>query len=430
MTAENWRRFALGDVARFTNGGAWKASEYVESGISVVRVSDIIGNSIDLTDCKFLPTSSYEKYKKHELFSGDLIIATVGSHPTQPDSVVGKPAIVPKHVEGALLNQNAVRIAPKDKRLDKRYLEYLGQSECFRNYIISNARGSANQVRMAITLLEKMEIMLPPLHIQRKISGILSCLDDLIEVGLRRIRTSEEIVKNLYTEWFVRFRFPGHENAKMINSEFGKIPEGWQVKKVKDLCSFVSRGVTPKYENGSGRYIINQKANRGLRIERSYLKELKNNLDVPEEKLAHRGDLLINSLGEGTIGRVHLFRGPHKEWAVDQHMAICRSEPHSITNYLYYELSSRKGQERIQSVKTGATNMTMLNISVLRSMEFIIPPKELLERFFRTCNSLGNLIYNLENKNYILTRIRDLLLPRLITDKIDVSGLDIQIPSD
>lgn len=278
--------------------------------------------------------------------------------------------------------------------------------------------------------LDNVLVRIPEREYQNRIADVLSCFDDLIEVNFRRIEILEEITQSLYNEWFVNLRYPGHENAKIINSEFGKIPEGWQVKKIKDICSFVSRGVTPKYERGSGRYIINQKANRGLQIERSYLKELKNNLDVPEEKSAHKGDLLINSLGEGTIGRVHHFRGPHKEWAVDQHMTICRSEPPSITNYLYYEFSSKKGQERIQSVKTGATNMTMLNISVLRNMKFIIPPKALLERFFRICNSISNLIYNLENKNYILTQTRYSLLPRLITGKIDVSELDIQVPSD
>jgi type I restriction enzyme S subunit len=145
----------LDDVAEFTNGGAWNQDEYVESGIPVVRVSDISDKTISLDSCKYLPSESLEKYKKHILFEGDLIIATVGSHPTQPASVVGKAAIIPNQANGALLNQNAVRIRPKNDLLDKGYLRHLGQSQFFRDYVISHARGSANQVRISIGALKR-----------------------------------------------------------------------------------------------------------------------------------------------------------------------------------------------------------------------------------------------------------------------------------
>jgi type I restriction enzyme S subunit len=115
----SWLMKKLDDVAEFTNGGAWNQTEYVQSGIPVVRVSDILDRTISLDACKYLPLESLEKYKKHILFEGDLIIATVGSHPTQPASVVGKAAIIPSHARGSLLNQNAVRIRPKSDLLDK-----------------------------------------------------------------------------------------------------------------------------------------------------------------------------------------------------------------------------------------------------------------------------------------------------------------------
>ncbi|GAH00508.1 unnamed protein product, partial [marine sediment metagenome] len=173
----NWKVAHLEELVEFTNGGAWKASEYVDEGIPVVRVSDIHNGTIILDKCKYLPQESLKKYMKNVISQGDLIITTVGSHPTQPGSVVGRSAIVPKSAHGALLNQNAVKITSVNLGLEQEYLAYLGKSQLFRNFIKSRARGSANQVRIAISELSKMEIPIPPLYIQRKIADILSAYD-------------------------------------------------------------------------------------------------------------------------------------------------------------------------------------------------------------------------------------------------------------
>ena len=87
----DWKSSKLGIVADTINGGAWSDGEYVDSGIPVVRVSDFRDNSIDLSNCRYLPESSLSRYAKHQLHQGDLVIATVGSHPTHPASVVGRP---------------------------------------------------------------------------------------------------------------------------------------------------------------------------------------------------------------------------------------------------------------------------------------------------------------------------------------------------
>ena len=82
---------------------------------------------------------------------------------------------------------------------------------------------------------------LPPLPAQRKIAAILSAYDDLIENNLRRIKILEEMAQNLYREWFVKFRFPGHQHARFIDSPLGRIPEGWEVKKVGNILKKVKR---------------------------------------------------------------------------------------------------------------------------------------------------------------------------------------------
>src|SRR6266478_1374590 len=164
---KTWEQVKLRDIAAFTNGGAWSQSEYTSEGIPVVRVTDIHDETVDLNECKHLPEGALEKYAEHLLETGDLVICTVGSHPTQPLSAVGRPAIIPRIANGALLNQNAVRIAPTVGFVDKQWLGYFGRSDYFRTYIMQHARGAANQVRMSIGLLGEWRCAFRPLSFRR-----------------------------------------------------------------------------------------------------------------------------------------------------------------------------------------------------------------------------------------------------------------------
>ncbi|MCX6914762.1 MAG: restriction endonuclease subunit S, partial [Verrucomicrobia bacterium] len=243
MTGIVNKRTTLEAIAEFTNGGAWNQNEYSDEGVPVVRVTDIKNETVDLSDCKFLPKSSVRKYAKHLLRAGDLVICTVGSHPTQPGSVVGRAAVMPGTAHGALLNQNTVCIRSSSPEVDQGWLGYIGRSREFHDYIINRARGSANQVRMAIGLLKEMPIEVPPLLVQRRIAGILSAYDELMENSQRRIRILEAMARALYREWFVQFRFPGHEKlysspsgrgrgegAQLVSSLLGDIPQGWEAR--------------------------------------------------------------------------------------------------------------------------------------------------------------------------------------------------------
>jgi type I restriction enzyme, S subunit len=237
MTGNRTKRTTLQTIAEFTNGGAWSQTEYSAEGVPIVRVTDIKNESVDLSDCKFLPKSSLGKYAKHLLRAGDLVICTVGSHPTQPGSVVGRAAVMSDSAHGALLNQNAVCIRSASPDVDQGWLGYFGRSSKFHDYIISCARGSANQVRMAIGLLKEMPVEVPPLPVQRRIAGILSAYDELIENSHRRIKILESMARALYREWFVHFRFPGHENHPRVGSPIGEIPQGWEVKMLESLIT-------------------------------------------------------------------------------------------------------------------------------------------------------------------------------------------------
>jgi type I restriction enzyme S subunit len=148
------------------------------------------------------------------------------------------------------------------------------------------------------------------------------------------------------------------------------------------------------------------------------LKELEPSLEVPADKFARFGDVLVNCLGEGTIGRVHFYAEPHQEWAVDQHMSICRAVSPTDSLYVYCALESPEGQARITSLKTGGTNMTMFNISALRSFAVVAPPAKLTARFAELTLPMLRQKQALTELNRNLRRTRNLLLPRLLTQSI------------
>ena len=245
----SWRATTLEEVAEFTNGGPWSQSEYTDGGVRVARVTNFVNESIDLSDCKYLSHDSFAKYRQHELHEGDLVVATVGSHPSQPTSAVGRPVRVPRSASGCLLNQNAVCIRPKrNDELNQRFLFFYAKTDHFRQYILANARGAANQARMSIERLRQMPLSMPTLPTQRKIASILSAYDDLIENNTRRIAILEEMAQAIYREWFVNFRFPGHENVKLVDSALGKIPGEWRVVKLREMYP-TSSGGTPSRKN-------------------------------------------------------------------------------------------------------------------------------------------------------------------------------------
>jgi len=211
-------KLVLNEICDFVNGGAWSDDEYVDSGIHVVKVTNMEDGGIIEKNDDYLPLSKYEKYRQHELRTDDVVVATVGSHPTQPGSVVGRTARIPNAYSGSFLNQNAVCLRTKNSHLvDQRYLFYLSKTVLFKHHIESRARGSANQVRMAIGELKKFTADYPSIDTQRKIAAILLAYDELIENNKRRIALLEKLAEEIYREWFIRFRFPGHKKLKLLN---------------------------------------------------------------------------------------------------------------------------------------------------------------------------------------------------------------------
>ena len=168
-----------------------------------------------------------------------------------------------------------------------------------RNEFIHLASG-ASQRNLNGKVIKEFKIAFPPLPIQRKIADILSAYDDLIENNTRRIQILEEMAHTIYREWFVNFRFPGHENVEMVESELGMIPEGWETRSVFDLAD-----VTYGYPFSAKQFSDNGNGMPVIRI-----RDIRNNLtrtftseEAPGKYVVEDGDILVGMDGDFHMGR-------------------------------------------------------------------------------------------------------------------------------
>ena len=431
----NWPNSTLGEVVEFTNGGAWKQSEYAEAGIPVVRVSDIHDETIYLDGCKFLSLSSVERYQKHVLHEGDVVIATVGSHPTQPGSVVGRMARVPTSADGAFLNQNAVRLAPVDTRMDRVYLRYLSVTRPFRDYIIAHARGSANQVRIAISALGNMPIALPPSHIQQRIGSVLSAYDALIENNTRRIKILEQMAQMIYREWFVNFRFHGQEKVTMVESEVGLIPQGWCVEPLERNLRVLETGSRPKggvasfnegvpsigAESISGVGRFDYAKTKYVPIE--YFHKMTKGVLQDRDVLVYKdggqpGNFHphVSLVGEGF---------PFSTMVINSHVYRLRVTDRITQDYLYYHLTSDESMSWMRLHGTGSAIPGLARKDLLR-LPLVVPPKTLVQRFDRIASLLTSLILITARRTRNLRITREYLLPKLISGEVSVEQFEAE----
>ena len=430
MSADSWLSTTLGKVAEFGNGGAWNQDEYTADGVRVVRVSDVKGDTLDLSECKYLSMAALDRYRRHQLRTGDLIICTVGSHPTQPASVVGRAVVVPKFADGALLNQNAVRVRPAVPHVHAGWLGFLGRSRRFHEYIIGCAGGAASQVRMPIGLLKEMPISVPPFSIQRRISSILSAYDNLIENNTRRIAILEEMARRIYEEWFVRFRFPGHDGVRMVESELGVMPEGWRTDVLAGVCEpktgiqtgpFGSQLHKADYSE-VGVPVLMPKDLIGFRIVEDSVARVPE--ATAESLKRHRmrpGDIAYGRRGD--IGRRAFIMAHQTGWLCGTGCLRIRPDKKSINSWYVFNYLGQESVVGLIAGRAHGVTMPNLNAQLLESVPVVCPPRELQDQFEQISFPMAELRESLIAKNANLRTTRDLLLHKLISGELGVSAM-------
>ena len=417
MTTPNdmWQEVQLGDLFQVKHGYAFKGEYFSEAGPYVVLTP---GNFFDQGG--FKNKGNKEKFyvgdvpRNYLLSESDLIVAMT----EQAEGLLGSSALIPK--SGYYLHNQRLGLITNldEQRTDKHFLYYLFNTYQVRQQIRATANG-AKVRHTSPSRIYEVKVSIPPLETQQQIAAILSAYDDLIENNSRRIKVLEEMAGLIYREWFVNFRFPGHEGVRRVASELGEIPEGWEAEKLADVAAYINRGIAPKYDEAAQNLVINQ---RCIRENRVNLESARGNIKkVPDEKRVQFGDVLINSTGVGTLGRVAQVYEDYPDCTVDSHVTIVRSGNALTTDYFGISLVGM--QETFENLGVGSTGQTELSRQNIGNVDILVPPLDFQQKFSSIVEPMRKEIPLLITKNQNLRRTRDLLLPKLISGELDVSQL-------
>jgi type I restriction enzyme S subunit len=301
--------------------------------------------------------------------------------------------------------------------------DFHGNSPKFTYYFLGTLNLANFDVGAANPSLNRNHVHLlpvywPPVFIQHTIADILSAYDDLIENNTRRIAILEEMARALYHEWFVKFRFPGHENVKMVESELGMIPEGWEVVRFFDIVDVLSGG-TPKttvsdYWNGDIPFYTPKDAPDSFFVTATEKSITEAGLKTCNSKLYPKNTVFITA--RGTVGKIALNA---IDMAMNQSCYALRGR--DGINQLFVFMHIHNCIRQLKKTATGAVFDTII-VDTFKQLKVVKPPSALIEAFARTASPIFDQILNLTQRNTDLRRARDLLLPRLISGEIDVSG--------
>ena len=416
MTAAAWRNCKLGDLLEIKHGYAFQGEYFANAGSHIVLTP---GNFYE--EGGFKDKGEKEKFYNgpippdYVLNEGDLIVAMT----EQGEGLLGSSAIIPR--SGIYLhNQRLGLVQVRDQsEADKGFLYYLFNSNPVRQQIRGSASGT--KIRHTAPLrIGEVKVSVPPLSVQRRIAGILSAYDELIENSQRCIKILEEMARSLYREWFIHFLFPGHDKVKMVPSPLGPIPQGWEVKKLGDLTAVSSRGISPTYDDeGGDSKVINQKCIRGQRL--SLEPARRQSKPIPLDKRIRFGDVLINSTGVGTLGRVAQVYEDIDQCTVDTHVTIVRPKADADVDFFGCTLLLK--QDDFERLGIGATGQTELSRAAIGEVKIPTPPNSLQKRFGALAHPMRTAVNTLSKQTENLRRTRDLLLPRLLSGQVDIEAL-------
>lgn len=411
-TPVKWPTKRLGELAEFRNGVNYNKSSFGD-GIKVLGVSDFQ----DYTKPRYDELGQINPdgivTERNILRDGDIVF--VRSNGTR--DLIGRSLFIEQPPEDITHSAFTIRLRFTVREVSPKFYAY-----CFRTPLIRRALtaqgGGTNINNLNQDILGALEIPLPPLPVQRRIASILSAYDELIENSQRRIKILEVMARALYREWFVHFRFPGHENHPRVASPLGEIPKGWDVKKLGELTAYLNRGLSPSYDDNGNSTVLNQKCVRDQRL--SLEPARRQTKPIPPDKKVRFGDVLINSTGVGTLGRVAQVYQELGNCTVDAHVTIAR--PDSAVDVDFFGCTLLSQQETFERLGVGATGQTELSRSSIADVSLVVPPTSIQKRFGQYARPARQAAIVLASQIQNLRQIRDLLLPRLLSGQIDVEA--------
>jgi type I restriction enzyme S subunit len=303
--------------------------------------------------------------------------------------------------------------------VDSRFLFYYLSRPSTAKWLENHAVG-ATMANLNTSILESVPVQLPPLPVQRRIAGVLSAYDDLIENNARRIALLEDMAQAVYREWFVELRFPGHADAQMRETEaLGAVPAGWEVVTVPEAIEINPRISIP---DGEKHYV----PMAGI-PENSMIVRHTEMRDTRRGRKFQNYDTLFAritpSLENGKTGYVQFMPSDDDVGVGSGELINLRSKT-LCPEYVYLLARTEPFRQNAIKSMTGASGRQRVQLDCFDDFRIAQPDKETLAQFERTVRPMFEMVQTLVERNATLRRTRDLLLPRLVSGEVAVEAAE------
>lgn len=396
------------------------ASDYVTSGTPVINVRNIGFGNIRTEKLEYIADETVQRLSGHVLQVGDIVFGRKGA--------VERHVLVREGQRSWFQGSDCLRLRLRTKRVLPQFLSYYLLTHEHQQWMQQQCSHGATMASLNQDIVGRIGFFAPEPVEQAAVVDILSAYDDLIENNTRRIAILEEMARRIYEEWFVRFRFPDHEGVRMVESELGLVPEGWQASTVADVA-VVYRGRSyrgSELADSGGRPFVNLKClerDGGFRASglKRYTGEFKESHTVrPGDMVMAITDMTQERRIVARVGRVSGLDAGFGVFSMDLVRIASRgvyAEPYLYAMFRWSDFAAE--------VKQHANGANVLHLLPARIEEFAFacPPPHLAAKFAEILAPMLSLCDTLERKNVNLRATRDLLLPKLISGELDVSVL-------
>lgn len=376
-----WKEYRIKDLGEVVTGNTPPTSnrEYYGTEYKFIKPTDMVeGQRFVSTTEEYYSELAYQKYKKCLLPPKTPCVVTIGS--------LGKKMCL---TDTECFTNQAVNAVIPNKENDGEFLYYAFKASVLAYVKQLDSGTTSGRENVSKSSFSKIKVRVPPLPTQQKIASILSAYDNLIQNYKKQIEALQTAASELYKEWFVRFRFPRYQNAKFENG----IPEGWKIERLTKLVgikygkdhSKLDDGNIPVYGSGG----IMRYCNKALYDKETVL--------IPRK---------------GSLNNIMYANRPL--WTVDT-MFYSIMLRKNFAKYLYYVLSKID----MESFNAGAA-LPSMTTEILSHFKIIVPDNKTLELFDNKIALIFTQIDNLQQQIANLTQQRDLLLPRLMSGKLEV----------
>ncbi|CAN7219382.1 restriction endonuclease subunit S [Pararhizobium sp. LjRoot255] len=434
----DWTPARLSDLIEVKHGYAFKGEHFKDAGPGQVLLTPgnfAVGGGFQLGKIKYYDGPAVPNFT---LSAGDLLVTMTDL--SKAGDTLGYPALVPADGAVYLHNQRLGKVLLKSTNIERDFIYWLLRTQDYRAEVLASCTGSTVK-HTSPGRITAFRFLLPPKAVRLTICSTLNSLDEKIELNRRMNETLEAIAQAIFRDWFVDFgptrrKLEGATDpveimagivqdaeraqalADLFPAKLGDdgLPDGWEEKHVGEVTVLLKRGLAPSYVK-DGILVINQKCIRNGAVNLGTARRHDVAKRPPRDRLLEEYDVVVNSTGVGTLGRVATVRGFKEEATADSHVTICRADTSKVSK-LILSLFMEGQEALIETMGHGSTGQTELSPASLSAMAFPVAPQQAQLAFDNLVMPLRDLVTSNSEQSLTLATTRDLVLPKLMSGEI------------